>query len=255
MEDEAWDYIIASPTLQPHQRIELYNQQYWWRLLTIMHDNFPFLTRLFGYVAFNEIISVPFICHYRPDHWALARLGERLPKFLKEHYKEKDKRLIHDAATLDLAYMRVFTSKHRPSLDVKSLQNDPKGVLSRKLYLQGHVVLLTYPYHLLNLRDALMKEKDGNYWLDNPLPELEKGRHFHFVLQRSPYGRSQWRELTSLQYNLLKKFKTGTSVSAICEWLESQQGDEAEEALTHIHLWFQEWMLGGWLSTTRRAGL
>ncbi len=65
--EEAARYIIPTPNLRAHQRIQIYNQQYWWRLLKAMHESFPLVTRLFGYHAFNETIAIPYLYKYPQD--------------------------------------------------------------------------------------------------------------------------------------------------------------------------------------------
>jgi hypothetical protein len=42
-------FVAPSPTLEPNERMRIYNQQYFWRLLNVLHKSYPFLTRLFGY--------------------------------------------------------------------------------------------------------------------------------------------------------------------------------------------------------------
>src|SRR4051794_31429096 len=59
MELEAAQHIAPSPTLRPSQRIQIYNQQYWWRLINVLHESNPMLVRLMGYLDFNRNIAIP----------------------------------------------------------------------------------------------------------------------------------------------------------------------------------------------------
>ena len=47
IEKEIEKYVAPSPTLKPFQRVQIYHQQYWWRLVKCMQQNFPMLVRLF----------------------------------------------------------------------------------------------------------------------------------------------------------------------------------------------------------------
>ena len=38
MEEEAKRFIVPRPKLRADERIQIYNQQYWWRLLNILQD-------------------------------------------------------------------------------------------------------------------------------------------------------------------------------------------------------------------------
>ena len=127
IEKESALFISPSPTLQPSDRIQIYNQQYWWRLFSSLHESFPFLLRLFGYREFNQKVATPYLVKYPPNHWALCFLGQRLPRWAEEEYHEGDKQLILDAANIDWTYSFCFISAHFRSLTTQSL--------SQKLYL------------------------------------------------------------------------------------------------------------------------
>jgi hypothetical protein len=53
---------------------------------------------------------------------------------------------------------------------------------------------------------------------------------------------------------LLTRFKSGSTIEQACEWL-GEAGEEGggegaiEEAEQNLHLWIQNWILKGWLST------
>ncbi|MCE5319184.1 MAG: DNA-binding domain-containing protein, partial [Parachlamydia sp.] len=109
---EASQYIRPSPTLQPAQRIQIYNQQYWWRLLNALQESFPLVTRLFGCHDFNISIGMPYLQKYPPCHWTLNVLGDNLPAWVEEYYSDDDRKLIRDAALIDCAFCHSFTAAH-----------------------------------------------------------------------------------------------------------------------------------------------
>ena len=122
--EEAARYIVPSPTLRPHQRIQIYNQQYWWRLLNTLHINFPLVTRLFGRNAFNEQIAIPYLLRCPPNHWSLSLIGERLPAWISECYEEPDQTLVRHAAELDWAFTASYIAPQLPRLDLVRLTKE-----------------------------------------------------------------------------------------------------------------------------------
>src|SRR5437016_6261368 len=64
-------FILPSAHLKPYQRMEIYNQQYWWRLINILQANFPLTLRLLGPGMFNRIV-VLFLKENPPKHWSLV---------------------------------------------------------------------------------------------------------------------------------------------------------------------------------------
>lgn len=242
---EAAKYIKPSPTLKPGQRIELYNQQYWWRLSSALHEIFPFLVRLFGYQDFNCLIVNPFLVKYPPDHWSIALAGNRLPQWIEEEYEEDDKKLVLDAARMDLAFNQCVISKREQPISMDNLPTkaDPSSLFGHSLRLQAYVHLFELDYDLFAFRTAFLKE-DPDFWLDHDFPPLDKTKKRHMVLFRTPGNRIDWKEIPRGEFMLLKRFQNGSTIEDACEWIESQND---EESLQKLHLWFQEWIIFQWL--------
>lgn len=250
MEVEAAEYITPSPTLQPHERIQIYNQQYWWRFLTTLHENFPFVTRLFGYREFNRIFAFPYIVKYPASHWSLNYLGDRLPQWIEEEYHEGDKPLVQHAAELDLGCVHSFYAKNYPSLQGDALSGDEDKLMAETLYLQPHVQLFELPFDLLKVRDQMLSQSP-EYWMENdfPLPEREKPS-YTCAIYRNRQQNVFWDYLHPAAYQILLLFKKGTNIENICEWIEQQPEEIVSEASTRLHLWFQEWTMREWLYTS-----
>lgn len=248
MTQEAADYIAPSPTLKPDQRIQIYNQQYWWRLLTVMHDNFPTVTRLFGYHEFNQIIGIPYLLKYPPDHWSLNHLGDQLPRWIEEDYSANDKLLVSHAAAIDHAFYTSFIAPQHQgvSLDNLPIPGDFSSLLNQELTLQSHVYLFELPYDLFQFRMEFMKQ-DPDYWVDNDFPELVhqlQGKNLHFILYRDRLNNIVVEKISSSEQQLLKKFRSGTSIEKVCEWLE-QQPENSEvviESSQKLQEWIQRWI-------------
>lgn len=245
--EEAGQYIVPSETLKPHQRMQIYNQQYWWRLIKAMHENFPLVTRLFGYHAFNDTIAIPYLLKYPPNTWTLNQLGERLPKWVEEEYREADSRLIQDSVNLDWAFTSSFLAPQNTPLDLTLLIKDnPDNLLSCKFYLQPHIELFKWEYDLMEFREAFL-EKDVEYWTENDFPAMAKGKTYHFVLYRTLTNNIHWKEITNGEYALLSILKQGSSIEAACDFLEAQ-ADLYEQAVTNLQGWLQDWVSRQWLT-------
>lgn len=246
--EEANRYIVPSSFLRPHQRIQIYNQQYWWRLLNTLHINFPLVTRLFGRNAFNEEIGIPYLLRYPPNHWSLSVIGERLPAWISECYQEPDQILVHHAAGLDWAFTASFIAPQLPRLDlIRLTQENPESILDQTFYLQPHIHLFTWEYDLLTFRDSFLQQ-DADYWIDNRFPELPKGKTYRFILYRNAKNNSAWREITEGEYLLLECFKKGSSLAAACKTMETQESSLYEEIEANLQKWLQDWTLLDWLT-------
>lgn len=249
MEIEATDYIVPSPTLRPAQRMQIYNQQYWWRLLNNLHEIFPFLTRLLGYYEFNKNIGISYLDKCPPRHWSLSLLGDRLVDWIDKEYTAHDKELIYYAAKVDIAYNDSFFVQQWSPLP-HELLSDPEQLeqmLNQKLYIQPHVHLFEMPYHLFNFRNTLLK-RPIEHWVEHDFSQLAKDRAYYFVVYRNSKNDICWKEISKGEYHLLSLLKAGTTIDHACDWLEQQDAVLFDEASEHLHHWFQEWTARNWLS-------
>ena len=246
---EAAHYIVPSPTLKPHQRIEIYNQQYWWRLLSTMQTNYPLVTRLFGAISFNQSIAVPFLLKYPPDYWSISYLGKKLPEWIQEEYRDTDKQLVYDAVLLDHAFAESFLADQLPFLDFNALsQSDPEALLSKPFRLQPHFFLLEFDYDLPAFREVMVKE-DKDYWIEHPFPELKKDKTYHIAIFRNSKNNISWKDVGKEEFMLLQRFKEGISIEAACDWIEKQEASVQGVMEAHLQQWLQDWTRYGWLTS------
>jgi hypothetical protein len=244
IEKESALFISPSPTLQPSDRIQIYNQQYWWRLLSSLHESFPFLLRLFGYREFNQKIAIPYLVKYPPNHWALNFLGQRLLRWVQEDYHEEDRELILDVTYMDWAYNFCFSAAHFTSLATQSLSQE---VLLEELYLQPHLCLFELSCNLFKFREEFTAQ-DPDYWIDHDFPQLNKDKDYHFVLFRNLRNHIIYEQISQGEYKLLHQFQKGKSIELAIAWLETEGKDNYEEALSNLHLWLQKWVFYQWLT-------
>ena len=244
MEEEAPLFIRPSPTLESHQRIELYNQQYWWRLLSIMQENTPLVTRLFGYTDFNHQIAEPYLVKYPPRHWSLNILSDRLVYWIEEDYMGDNRELVRDAAALDYAYLRSFFAPDHPPLN-----NSLDQISEETLFLQPHIFLFCFDCDLVTLRTEMMKE-DPDYWVKNDFPEVAKQEKHYFVIYRNSAYNICVDRVSALDYEVLKLFQKGMSIDRFCDWIEAQEPNKSAQAEAELQRWFQTWTSRSWLTQT-----
>jgi len=245
MVEESKKYILPSPTLEPHQRIEIYNQQYWWRLLTVLHENLPLIVRLFGYFDFNQRIGFPYLCEYRPDTWSLNPLGTHVVQWMEDHYHEEDRQLVIDAAKVDVAYNDGFVVEGLPPLSTEEIP-DMSEVIDMPLKLQPSVALFQMNYHLFPFR-AKMLDQEPEYWEENEFPELVHGENILTILYRNRAHNMCWEEIDLAEHHLLTLFKQGTTIAKACESLERQSAQIVNQAEKNLASWLQKWVVRGLL--------
>lgn len=248
LQKKAHDYITPNPHFAPYQRVEIYHQQYWWRLLNVLQTTFPFVTRLFGYTDFNELIAVPYLLKYPPKYWFLSGLGHYLPTWCQNDYHGSDRELVHSCASLDWAIEKAFWIKKHPETDFSTLSQEE--ILNQKLLFQPHVEILTLKGDFLSLREVFLKE-DVDYWSSNPFPSLHCG-NFYYVIYRHLNNQVTWKKISYEEFYFLSQLKEGLTINEVCEKIEEEQGTCYETAQIELPLWFREWIYLKWFSLYSR---
>ncbi len=258
IQEEAKKYIAPSPTLKSSERIELYNQQYWWRLLNTMQTTFPLITRLLGYHQFNDRIAIPFLQKYPSQHYSLSHLGERLPHWIKDEYQGEDKQLLIDSIAIDEAFNESFFAARQPPV-TKNLS--PEQAFSKKGRLQPHLFLFEMPYDLFSFRAEIQK-KDPDFWSNHHFPNLEhalldNGIHFpklnqeqeyYFIIYRNLNNIVSWESISKAEYQLLQRFQNGSSIEEMCEWVSQNENTFLNDAQSNLQQWIQKWIARQWIT-------
>ena len=151
----AASYISPNDRLSSFERLEIYNRQYWFRLISAVSEDFPTLNALLGSKRFDSII-LAYLNDNSSTSWTLRDLGAKLPRFLEAHPKLTGRRhrLAVDVARLEWAYVDAFDRKHRTPLTMEEAQ--AIGSESR-VSLQPHLQLLELRYPVDGLVLALKK--------------------------------------------------------------------------------------------------
>ena len=232
-------FITPGPSLTSEQRMGLYNQQYWFRLFIVLQEQFPTLTRLFGFGNFNREIAEPYLLKYPPSHWSLSPLGFQLPQWIEEDYRAEDYILVHEAALVDAAYGKLFSSRFAAPLDLR----DFAQAKTEKLVLQPFVQVLALHADLFDFRRQMLQHEPA-YWLDADFPAIQWGeaRFFTFSAEEGV------EEIFKDEYLLLKAFQRGATLQEACDQLSSQ-------AAEFIVGWFKQWTQRGWLTLLQTTSI
>ena len=154
--DIAASYISPNDRLTSFERLEIYNRQYWFRLITAVSEDYPTLNAVLGPTRFDALILAD-LGEHPSTSWTLRDLGAKLPAFLAAHpeFGGRRHRLAVDVANLELAYVDAFDGKQIDPLTTEEAQ--ATGADSR-LFLQPHLRLLELAYPVDNLVLAVKKK-------------------------------------------------------------------------------------------------
>jgi hypothetical protein len=140
----AASYIKPNSLLTSFERLEIYNRQYWFRVIDAVSEDFPALRAVLGGERFDSLV-LAYLRENPSTSFTLRNLGARLPAWLAS-YPElggPQHALAVDVARLEWAYIEAFDGASLMPLgweDFAALGRDST------LRLQPHLQLLDLQY-------------------------------------------------------------------------------------------------------------
>jgi len=115
-------FIKPNDRLTSFERLEIYNRQYWFRLLSSMVEDFPGLRAVLGSTRF-EAMCKAYITDCPSRSFTLRNLGSQLEGWLHKHprWAGKKQALALDIVKLEWAEIEAFDGKAEPPLRAEDL--------------------------------------------------------------------------------------------------------------------------------------
>ena len=140
MSEVAGSLIAPNSRLTSFERLEIYNRQYWYRVLGSLREDFTGLRAILGSRRF-EALSIAYLAEHPSRSFTLRNLGSNLAQWLARHPEHAGRRhaLAVDVAMVEWAFVEAFDAGDRPPLTREEI-----GTLSAesKIDLQPHLRLL-----------------------------------------------------------------------------------------------------------------
>jgi Putative DNA-binding domain len=248
-------FIKPNDRLTSFERLEIYNRQYWFRVLSSMVEDFPGLRAVLGDKRF-EAMSKAYLVDCPSRSFTLRNLGARLEGWLRKHPKWAGPKqaLAVDIARLEWADIEAFDGKAEPALRPQDLRANAGAKL--KLKLQPYVRLLDLRYPADDLLLEVRKEDTDTDFASNAFQERHKRKRVQAVAKLKPaeiflvvhrmddsvYFRRMERE----EFVILSALRDGKSLERAIEAAFRKSRVPAEERAGLVQGWFQNWATLGW---------
>src|SRR5580693_8168 len=141
MKKVAAGFIKPNDRLTSFERLEIYNRQYWFRLLDCFYDDYPGVRAVLGDRRFARLAEA-YLTEFPSGSFSLRNLGRSLVNFLaaQPQWAASHGALALDMARLEWAQIEAFDNEAKPPLTMDSLlEIDPARTALR---LQPHLTLL-----------------------------------------------------------------------------------------------------------------
>ncbi len=257
--ETAEKFIIPNDRLTSFERLEIYNQQYWWRLHGAFADDFPGVSAVVGPRNFDRL-TVAYLEACPSRSWTLRNLGSRLPQFLVEHPEitAPHTALACDVARVEWAATAAFDDAEIARIDPQQLASTDPSTL--RLTLQPYLHLLELRHPVDRLLAKLRKRSGDTAASSNAVGEHKSRRAVRLSARalREPLYLAVHRvdfsvffkRLTPVAYRLLLALKAGEALASACESALSDFTDSSDEATAQVRDAFAMFTSLGWLCQT-----
>ncbi len=157
MTDVAASFIAPNSRLSAFERLEIYNRQYWFRVLGALADDFPALRAVLGDERFNGM-SIAYLEAHPSRSFSLRNLGSKMVEWLEQHPEWTRRRhsLAVDVAKVEWAFVEAFDNAERTPLTLEEISTlDGES----RLTLQPHVRLMALDHPADDIALALHKQQ------------------------------------------------------------------------------------------------
>ncbi|HXR38329.1 MAG TPA: DNA-binding domain-containing protein [Terracidiphilus sp.] len=250
----AASFIAPNSRLTPFERLEIYNRQYWYRVLDALAEDFPVLRAAVGSRAFHGL-SIEYLTAHPSRSFTLRNLGSKLPEWLAAHpgWAGRRQRLALDVVRIEWAFVEAFDNAERTPLTLDQIATLDGG---SRLGLQPHLQLLALDYAADDIVLALHKEQKGNASEAGvkheegsappaKLPRLR--RRPTWVAAHRLDNAVYYRRLEREEFHTLAALRDGLPLGEALEagFRDSAKPDARRPAL--VRAWFGHWAELGWI--------
>lgn len=225
--------IKPSKYLSSHERLSIYNRQYWNRLINTMQDFFIMTATTVGKKNFSSKYLIPYLSTYPSHHYSINTIGERFILWIENFYQGEDKEYILFVAQCDYALLFAY---HQPRSNPLGKNCNFEQTLKHPTKLQKHISLLkglTNPFIIL---DNVKKKKQ-------PLkPQRNTHCSFYFITYKDKNDEVKWEEIEKEEFLLLSQYKSTTSIEHMCHWLSLQNEIFVKNVAPKLQSWIENWI-------------
>ena len=257
--------VLAANLIQPGrrqsslERLEIYNRQYWFRLLECLADDYPGLHAVLGNRGFTKLAR-DYIAAHPSTSFTLRNLGRGLVHFIEDRPGRLGSRqaLARDMARLEWAHLEAFDNAAEPPLSVDDLRGaDPQKV---RLQLQPHLTLLELGHSLddflIRVRRGIGLRAEASQARGGPgRPRAVRFPIIHpckpvFLAVHRQQGTVFYTRLREGQFTLLSALHRGMTLSEACAFALDSPGATGLTPRA-MATWFQDWATLGWFWSPR----
>lgn len=254
--------IKPNNRLTAFERLELYNRQYWFRVLDAFSEDFPGLRGVLGDRCF-ESVAQAYLTECPSRSFTMRNLGDRLEVWLSAHpnYAGARQQLALDMVGLEWAEIEAFDSLALPPITPDCLSSSATGGLSDpsqlRLRLQPYVRLLSLRYPVDDLLLALKQVAKAGV-ASNAIHKRHARKRVRSVARLAPAAvylavhrvdnSVYLRRLEKEEFAILSALQKGQTLGRAIELGFRGSKIPLQQRAPQAAEWFEHWSSLGWFA-------
>jgi hypothetical protein len=254
MTQVACQIIKPNDRLTSFERLEIYNRQYWFRVLDGFSEDFPGLRAILGDRRFDALAK-SYLTDCPSRSFTMRNLGSRLESWLRKHPEHAPGRhqLALDMVRLEWAEIEAFDGAAETPLKPEAFVGADPAKLRLRLQPYIHLLDLHYPVDDLLLA---IKHDTGTDVASNAFNERQKRKKISAVARLKPADVYlavhridffvYFRRLEREEFAILRALQKGCTLDRAMELGFRSSAIPVDERASHVAAWFQNWAALGW---------
>ena len=229
--------VRGDDRLSAEERVDIYANMYFYRLLDVLREDFPATVRVLGDDNFHNL-ATGYLLEYPPTEPSVMYCGRHLADFLRGHALRKNAPYVADLAALERASVEVFHAPDAPALDAEQMRAvAPEKWPALKLRTHPAARVLKLEYKVAELLRAV---EEGREWRPADAGVVEV-----IVWRRN--SRVFYRELETAEERAIAALRNGVTFAEICG-LVAEDRDSARDSVEEMNRLLARWLDDGLLT-------
>jgi hypothetical protein len=253
MHEAVAEFIKPNDRLGSFERLEIYNRQYWFRVLDALGEDFPGLRAIVGSRRF-EALCKAYLVECPSESFTLRNLGARLEWWLRTNPQWIRPRagLALDMVRLEWAEIEAFDAAVEPAL---TPQDALASELDPQFRLQPYLQLLKLRYPVDDLLVAIRQDHSDGAMASNAISSRsrtkahkvgrQKPQSVYLVVHRIGYS-VYFKRLEAEAFAFLHGLREGKNLSEAVAAAFGGQDVAERDLLNAVQRWFENWSTLGW---------
>jgi hypothetical protein len=227
--------IAGDERLSSIERVDIYANMYFYRLLEVLQEDFPATLAMLGTDRFHNLIT-GYLIEYPPAHFSIMYAGRHLADFLRDHPTREEFPFIADLARLERALIEVFHGTDARHLDAEQMRAiAPANWPSMRLALHPALDILQFEWKVPEVLRAVERGEE-------PATPIRDRINVMVWRYRNV---AHYREIDAAERELITSIANGISFAEICAMIAA--GAEEENAAAVVNQRLEVWLRDGML--------